>query len=625
LTPRSDPAGPPDGPGRVPFTASHLSEAIAMPGSGSRRLEIEYVISTQQADAAADGFNQRQQAREKKALTDAEAAEIAKQKIIEKTNQAKIAAAMKAQEAEQRAGKAGVEAAEKTKAAIMDGVAAVGKFGAAMLGLQGAQQIVSVLGDTFAKIRQNAFEAAKSVQQMRGDVRELQALRNQMGQTGPGVSHVFDIARQTLQSPEQVQQMEQAGLGVGELALKNAKDREEFTKAIVAAGRFQAIEGGDAGAYGQMMGQIALQSKGPINAADMEARAYKLFQIQQPGGFRTMSQAMGQYSKLNALVQNGIYTPEEAMSLASAFSVSSPEEAATRTEQFTRAVMSGRIKSRGMQVSSDVDFEKTDEYFKGIGIGENDTAIARGKKIAEDLARQQAANKNFNAYEYLMTRGFGNAEDREAIMALSGLRNTGRLEAIESAAKAPLERGAIAKRFNERLQKDNFLKGRQLELGEQAATINEGLQEEPLVLAQHAAFNRLKAQGKITGSFDDWQRIERSGLSGSAEAGVKDMFLSNYHSQVTREMMHGLEGERRRLGVPRMLPGLTESAHDYELRFARGVQERGGDVTSGAADALNKAAANVERATSALEKQMNQRNPVPQPMPGRPARQQVRP
>lgn len=492
----------------------------------------------------------------------------------------------------------------KEQEATNASISATAKMTAGLISLGAAGRSLSTIVEHFDKIRADALQAAESVMKMRGAVRELQALRDQMGQTGPGIGHTFDIARQTLQTPEEVRAMESAGLGVGELALKNDKDRAEFTKAMVAAGRFQQIEGGDAGAYGQMMGQIALQSKGPINAADMEAQAWRLFQIQKPGGFHTMSQAMGQYSRLNGLVQNGIYSPEEAMGLASAFSVANPEDAATRVEQFTRAVMSGRIKARGMHVAEGVDFQKTNQYFKELGIGENDSAIARGKKIAEDLARQQKAKgKNFNSYEYLMRRGFGNQEDREVIMAISGLRNTGKLEKIEAAQNAQLERGAISKQFAERVSHDNFLKGRAAELSEQAATTKQGLEEEPLVLAQRTAFARLKSQGKISGTFDEWRN------AGWLKRGTENL-MGGYHHQVDAEASRVLAAERKRLGLPQY-SGFQWSEYETMKRSAREVQQAGGDVTRGVDDDLRSAAKDIREASREYREVTRQRNNKP--------------
>jgi len=624
-----------------------------MPG-GSRRLDIIYHIDTQQAEAAADGFVQRQSAREKSTLTEAERLEQARERLIERAVQKRITELAKGQDAEEKAivrvlGKeevaqrakenllnqlnakriqvATAELAESDKMhrihmssldqrmaklgdqnkLLGDGTIAIAKFGAAMLGLQSAQQIVSTFVAHFDKIREDAFKATEDVMRMRGAVRELQALRGEMGQTGKGVSHVFDIARQTLQSTEDVQAMEQEGLGTGELAIKDDADKAEFAKAMVAAGRMQTVFGGSAAPYGKMMGQIALQSKGPLDAANMEGQANRLFQIQQPGGFRNMESALKQYSSLNPLVMNGVYTPEEAMGLASAFSVSSPEEAGTKAEQFTRSVMAGRVRSRGMSVGEGVDMERTDAYFKELGIDEQDSAIQRGKKIADDLARQKAAaeanGKRFNTTEYLMLHGFTNQQDALAIMDFAGLRNSGRLEKIEEAQNAALDPGAITRRFNERVKADNSLKDRQAELLSETAGAGQGLEEEPLVIAQKAAFGRLKAQGKITGTFKEWRN------KGFLERTTQDILFGGLNEQVNRETYKSLFSESSRLGIADR-PYSSFGATEGEMRtMAQRVQGAGGDITRGTAEALDKAANKLLNATEKLEEAMNPPGP----------------
>jgi hypothetical protein len=461
------------------------------------------------------------------------------------------------------------EAEQKEAADFKESIKGIGGSFVALAGAAGT------FAGHFDKIRTDAFHAAEDVMRMRSAVRELQALRDQMGQTGPGVAHVMEGASQTLLRPEEFQQLESAGLGVGELAIKDDKDRAQFDKAMVAAGRMAAMEGGDPGAYGQMMGQIALQAKGPLDAETMEAQANRLYEIQKPGGFKDMTQALKQYSGLNAYVMNGIYSPEQAMGLASAFSVSSPDEAGTRSEQFTRAVMAGRLRSRGMAVAKDVDMVKSDQYFKSIGIKEEHSAMERGDIVAADLKKQEgaaaAAGKKFNAVEYLMRHGFVNQQDALAIMDYAGLKNTGRLGKIEDAMGRGLDRGAVTRRFDERRRDDPLLRGRETEALERSADVRRGLEEEPLVEAQRAAFARLKAQGKISGDFEDWKSAS------FATRGAQDLFFGGYHHQVDAEASRAMSAERRRLGLPAN-SGFQMSEYEAMKRSAREIRDAGGDV-----------------------------------------------
>ena len=422
--------------------------------------------------------------------------------MIQQTNAERIRAAMKAQEAEARATATGIRGMEGLGKKTLDSAIAMGKLGGAMLGLSSAQGVVSIFVEQMQRAKEYATKTSDAIQDIRDNIRELQALRGELGVTGPGISHVFDVASKTLQKPEEVQAMESAGLGVGELAIGKTISKANFDRAMQAAGKMQSLEGGDAGAYGQLMGQIALQAEGKLTPEEAEGKLNRLFQIQQPGGFKTMSQAIGQYGKSNPLVSNKVMSPEEAMGLLSAMSVNSPDEAATQSQQFTRAILAGRLKARGMAVGPDVDFEKTSDYMKGLGITDKDGVMSMGKKIADDLAKNTGQGKQ-NAHDYLLTHGFGNQEDRLAIMSYAGLRNTGRLEKIEAAMNAPLDNGAISRRFNERMARDPFFARRAAELSEKAAISSGARRSRTSRTSSRSAYARLKAQGKVSGSYDE--------------------------------------------------------------------------------------------------------------------------
>jgi hypothetical protein len=299
---------------------------------------------------------------------------------------------------------------------------------------------------------------------------------------------------------------------------------------------------------------------------------------------------MSQYSQLAPYVKSDILTPEKAMGLSSYFSAVNPEEASTMTEQFVRATMANRLRERGMKAPEGIDTVKSGDYMKSIGADKSIDPVEIGKMIASDLKQQQAkGGKDFSAYDYLRTHGFNNDADVKTVLSFAGGVNSGDYAAIEKAQDAPLQIGApgkgqIDQMFDERVSQNKFLKGRQVELSEQLATTRQGLKEEPLILAQRAAFARLKNQGKIGGSFEDWQG------TGAMRAGTQDLFFGNYHGQVNREAMHSLEAERKRLGI--QAPGVMESggSHEYMLRYARSVDRAGGDVTRGVSDDLQSAA-----------------------------------
>jgi hypothetical protein len=488
-----------------------------------------------------------------------------------------------------------------------------------LISFAGAQQALGAAGNIaremvqhFDKIRQDAAQAAKDVQSMRESFRELAALRNEMSTRGATLAHLMQVSTRTLQRPQEVKEMEEAGLGIGELALgpQGTMSREEFTKALEAAGKMQTMEGGPAGAYGAMVGQIALSSKEKLDAAGMQGRLNRMFQIQQPGGFRNFGQAAAQYGRIQPLIQAGVLTPEQGMGLLSAFSTASPEEAATMVDQFVRSTMGGRLKERGMKVPEGMEFETQAAYMQELGADKLTDPLKIGEKIAEDLRKQEEATKRkgeqWDPYRYLQSHGFAQQQERDMVMLFSGLKNKGTLAKIEQAMGAKPQKGAIDRLFAERMASEPMLQGRAAELSEHAATVQQGLAEEPLVIAQRAAFARLKAQGKISGSFDEWRN------TGLFQRGWQDLWQGGYHRQMDVEASRGLRAERERLGLPQ-LGQWQWSEHDAMARSAREVQAAGGDLTRGVAQDLASAAKAIHEA--AVEMREARKVPVAMPPP----------
>jgi hypothetical protein len=592
---------------------------------GVKRLQIDLAISTEQADQAAESYNQRQKKRIEALVDSTKSGEKAKVEAVVGATARRIQEAVKAQDAEHRAIGAGIKGFQDLGQKALDSAVSIGKMGAAMMGLSSAQGIVQMFADRMQQIREYTNKTADDMQRMRDSMRELQALRGELGVTGHGVSHVYSVASKTLQNAADVQAMESAGLGVGELAIGKTISKADFDKAMIAAGKMQTLEGGNADAYGQLMGQIALQAKGQLSPAEAEGRLNKLFQIQQPGGFKNMSQAASQYAKLNPMVMNDIYSQEEAMSMLSAMSVSSPDEAATKVQQFTRSVLAGRLKARGMAVSSDVDFTKTSDYMKGLGIGEGDTAMGMGRKIADDLAAQKARDAKFNAHDYLLTHGFGNQEDRLAIMDYAGLRNSGRLEKIEAAAGARLDNGAISRRFAERTGRDPFYARRSGELSEQAADLQRSEEVEDVNNMKRAAFARLKGQGQISGSFEEWNN--------SAGWNPRNWMFGD-SSKVNLEAQHMVSESARRAGinVPNMdrydARTSLKTGEDYMgdeglKSIMQRTREAGGNPFDGAASDIAKAAKSLEASAEKLERVL--KRDVHAPLAGKPTPVRTRP
>jgi hypothetical protein len=306
---------------------------------------------------------------------------------------------------------------KKTAQQIISDAALI-QTGAAMMGLQSASAVISGVKAELDKAAANAQKTAEEILKMPGAIRELAALRGELsgpaevvaqrrsgflarrfagghkvsgwkarptqivlrshlGAMGPTTDHVLGVQAQTLQSAEDVNSMEQSGLGIGELAIGKTISKENFDKSMVAAGRMQTLEGGSASAYGALTGQLALQSDHMLSPEEVQARINRMYEIQKPGGFTNMSQAIEQNSQLSQLVMNGILTPEQSMGTLSAFSaVGPPGQAATTTNQFVRATLGNQVRAKGMQVDPELDTEKT-------GAANEPYEIARRMTFAE--------------------------------------------------------------------------------------------------------------------------------------------------------------------------------------------------------------------------------------------------
>ena len=347
---------------------------------------------------------------------------------------------------------------------------------------------------------------------------------------------------------------------------------------------------------------LHISSKEKLSAEQMQGKLNQLFKIQQPGGFENFGQALQQYGKIQPLIQSGVLSEEHGMGLLSAMSTASPEEASTMVDQFVRMTMQGRMRMRGMKVPEGTQYETTAAYMKDIGADKLSDPIAIGKKIAADLKEQESKatkkGEKFDVYGYLLQHGFNTDQERQMAMLFGGLENKGRMQPLEEAMNAKPEVGApgqgvIDKRFEDRRKNDIYYQNRTAEKVGELADVQRGIENEPMVVAQKSAFNRLKAQGKISGSFEEWKN------RGFWASGTDNVFFGGYHRQVNTETDRMLRSERERLGLP-MLGEWQWDEHETRRRSAQEVKAAGGDLTGTTAEALDKAAKNIEAATDGL-------------------------
>jgi hypothetical protein len=414
------------------------------------------------------------------------------------------------------------------------------------------------------------------------------------------------------------------GLGIGELAIGKTISQETFDKSMVAAGRMQTLEGGSASAYGALTGQIALQSDHMLSPEEVRACINRMYEIQEPGGVTNMSLAIEQNSQLSQFVMNGILTPEQSMGTLSAFSADVPPgQAATTTNQFVRATLGNQVRAKGMQVDPELDTENTYDYFRRLGVDKENDPLKIGKAMAADLAAQQTANSSVSPYRYLQEHGFGNQQDRDAIMAFSGLQNTGKLEKNEAAQNAPLDMGGVIdRRFNERVAGDAFFQNRKAETADALATMNTGAANEHYEVARRMTFAELKKNGAMYGKYEDWNSLSPGNEFFADTAALRDPG-SNSSTALRENTRSNLEREARRLNLKIEDPTSVFDV-DRDQKLARQIQGAGGDVTgSTTIQSLESGAKSLERRMKRVEDALVPK--VPAPVQGKPNQPRLRP
>ena len=420
----------------------------------------------------------------------------------------------------------------------------------AMLAVQSAEAVFQILVEHAEKFRKYLFDSAEKLADLRAAIRELAALRGDLGVTGPTAAAVLAVGAKTLQTPEDVKKTEETFRGVAEVAIGKSIRKEDIPRMIEGIGKFATLEGGDAGAHGTLAAQIALQSGHMLSAEEMQARSKRMFAIQQPGAFVNLTQAVGQSKQLNPDVMSGVLSGEEAMGLASAFSLNNPESAAIQSQALIRGLLVGRVKARGMKIAEGIAFETTDKYIKsltdekGVPLREDATVIDLGKAVARDFARQTNADAGrglkFDPNRYLVEHGFGDQDTRKAIQSYAALQNSGNMIAIEAAQNAALDMGTpglgvIDALARKRFAADPLFQRKQMERFAELSAAKVGMEQEPIELWQRSAFQQLVAEGKQAGTFEQWK--SKSGSFG--RYGADAALLASGHD--ARETIGGVD------------------------------------------------------------------------------------
>jgi hypothetical protein len=520
---------------------------------------------------------------------------------------------------------------EKVNSSIMAGVKSVGSMALAFAGMSSASSIMGSVSDSLDKTHQYATKTAEDIFRIRGLVRELAAMRGDLGSTGPTAGNVLALQSKTLQSTEDVIAMTAQAEGIGQLAIGDTISRADFNKSLEATGKLATMEGGPAEAYGALQGNMLLGLDHKVGPEELQARLERMRHIIAPGAFTGLGQAQAQFGEMNGLVQNQIVTQEQAMGMISAFSLSGKDKAGTRANQFLRATLGAQIRHKGMPMAADLDGEKTDEYMRELGVGKTNDPFVIGDAIAADINKRQQndPNKNdpnlrFNPYKHLQMHGYGNQEDQITMLTYAGLVNSGKYQQIRDIQNEGLQIGApghgvIDDLMAERLKKDTFLQTRQADVAAQLAGNVKGFNEEAYETARKSHFAILKQRSpdRYT-KYEDYQStypgLEPLKDLGNALTGM------GTHGDIRSFTSMDLHKEARRLGV--YDDGLTNI--ESEKALASRIKGAGGDLTGGLEKSLNRVGAHLVELTTELKQARAQKGP-PAPIPGKLVEPKLRP
>jgi hypothetical protein len=269
---------------------------------------------------------------------------------------------------------------------------------------------------------------------------ELAALNNRPGANAAQAKATLGLRRQTLQTLPEAVQFEQGMMNLGQTERGTKIAEPEWQKLLVGAGSLQPALGVDPRTLGEFAGMMpSLTGKAQTTADEAMSGIGKGYNLIQAGG-SDFGSGLRQFMAQSIYTKQGVYKDfADQLMTQSIFSKEKPLQAGEMTEQFIRATAGSTGKLRGAKV--DGEHEKIAEYYKRIGVNNQMDPNQIGLKIAADFKTQQGieaqAGRTFNPLDYLVHRGFGNQEDRTAIMTFANAANNGMLGQFEAIKNAP--------------------------------------------------------------------------------------------------------------------------------------------------------------------------------------------
>jgi hypothetical protein len=548
-----------------------------------------------------------------KALTDEEVALKVSNARMSLANGQRMAQALKAAGVEKK----GFDMSSAAASALTGSFTSL--IGAAV-GFTSVSGLIDGIASSFDAANQEAVRAADFVRGYRDSLLELAALKGTLGNTDQALADELGFRRDTLQTAAQAKEFRSSAFGSGESNIEDGRgngfiSRPEFDVAMRLGGKFQATEGGDAAAHGDLAGMMpGLLGKKGLTGKESFAGEKKIFDILKPGGV-SFSKGVDQLLKQAAIAPSFGDVYREA-AVVSAYSKYSKEEAGTRTGQLARATLGGLGKTGVPRVEG---AEPVGEYLKRLGASDQMDVIEIAKKISLDLTQQEAgakaAGREFKPQVYLKQRGYANQEDQDAIAEFHRINSTGEFDAsFLRPAMAPADADGMIREIERKQQTDPALRARKGDLSLDAGATAQGSGAMEFYNSlQKVAYGRLAArassEGTSIGGFDAYKDGVFSKLN-----------LHGEMNEVMREaqLKAGI-GEDSVQAVDYSLFGTTRGMADQFETIDRDLKGRNVDPLDayrGTSEVAEKMLTAADKMNAAADKQVAGRRAVaPRPAP----------
>ncbi len=389
---------------------------------------------------------------------------------------------------------------------------AVKSFFGQFLSATAAQDVLTNLVVEFHRVQKAAEEAGKEVTGNRASMRELSALRGNAGDTSKTEVELLRFRQQTLQGRDEAIGFQSAALGAGASSIGKDIQAGEFEDLMARAGAFQAMIGADADVMGGLTGMIpSLVGEKNQSGEQLFGKIRQLESIFNPGA-GTYSQLSDQLLSTSALTKTGVFKDiSDQAALISSFSLTDAAKAGTMTEQFTRATVGSLGRMRGapiMEGIGDDEIQKQAEYLKGIGATEAMDPIEIGRLIARELEEARASagreGRDFNPITHFQSKGYGNDEDINTLMAFAGGLDTFDQKFLPL-ARAPIDTSGAMTDIRRFQKNDPYADKMRADLAEDAATFQQGAgAPERIEQLRRATFAQMVSEGQAQGDYEGY-------------------------------------------------------------------------------------------------------------------------